>query len=293
MDRFESLASDYFDGSLGSQDAAELAAILREDPRRKRIFIDLVQQDRLLGVDLGSESDEELARKILAEIEGGDTGHFVNRVLKRLPPPDAGPARATRSRRLPPVSPTRSGWRVRTVAAAAAAAVLLGLIGYGFFFPSAPELPGVTATVESVVGKVAAPEGRAVRVGEELSPGQTITTIGPGSAVTWSYPDRTRIELGGDASLRFQTQAEAVSGISLLLHRGLLRAEVARQPSGRPFLVRSRFAETRVLGTKFALWADADSTRLEVEEGRVRFIRDGDSRRQGVEVGPGEKALAS
>jgi len=78
---------------------------------------------------------------------------------------------------------------------------------------------------------------------------------------------------------------------SLRLERGFLRADVARQPAGLPFLVRSRFAEVRVLGTRFDFWAEAESTRLEVTEGKVRFLRDGDSK--GLDVGAGEKAAAT
>ena len=56
MDRFEVLATEYFDGDLDPQAAAELAAILREDPKKKRFFLELYQQNRLLEIDLAPDS---------------------------------------------------------------------------------------------------------------------------------------------------------------------------------------------------------------------------------------------
>ncbi|HVR85820.1 MAG TPA: FecR family protein [Planctomycetota bacterium] len=285
--RFEALVSEYFDGRLSPQDAVELAAIIRQDSGKKRLFLELVQQNRLLEVDFGADSEPELVRKILAEIDGGDTGQFVNTVMKGL---DAPKSPAVRNRPKGALPARRLPWKLR--AGLAAAAVLGGLLGY-VLYPSTPEILPVTARVDAVVGDVTLVGGRRIHVGDEIGAGQTLETVGPASSATLSYPDRTRIDLGGDASVRFQADVRGPRGKSLRMNRGFLRADVAKQVPGLPFLIRSTFAEARVLGTKFDLWADAESTRLEVSQGKVRLIRDGDSKPEGVDVGPGEKAVAS
>ncbi|HLY74572.1 MAG TPA: FecR family protein, partial [Planctomycetota bacterium] len=286
-DRFEALASEYFDGSLGAQDAAELAGLLRQDPEKKRQFLDMVQQNRLLEVDFGAGSEADLVRKILAEIEGGDTGQFVNTVLKGL---DATRAPGVRKRARAAVPARRPPWR--RWGGFTAAAVVLGIIGYAFY-ASTPEVAPVMARVDRIAGDVTLTGGRRAQVGDGIGPGQILDTVGASSSASLSYPDHTRIDLGGDASVRFQADPRGPLGKSLRLDRGFLRAEVTKQAPGLPFLIRSTFAEARVLGTRFDLWADRESTRLEVAEGRVRFIRDGDSKPQGIDVGPGEQAVAS
>ncbi|HEV3026052.1 MAG TPA: FecR family protein, partial [Planctomycetota bacterium] len=285
--RFEALVSEYFDGSLSAQDSVELATIIRQDPEKKRLFLELVQQNRLLEIDFGADSEPELLRKILAEIEGGDTGQFVNTVMKGL---DAPKLSAARKRPKRAVTAKQTPWKLW--AGLAAAAILCGLLGY-VFSPSTLETRPVTARVDAVAGEVTLTGGRRVRVGDEIGAGLTLETTGPASSATLTYADRTRIDLGGDASVRFQADVRGPLGKSLWMNRGFLHADVAKQVPGLPFLIRSNFAEARVLGTKFDLWTDPESTRLEVAEGKVRFIRDGDSKPQGVDVGPGEKAVAS
>jgi hypothetical protein len=287
MDRFEALVSECLDGKLAPRDAAELAALLRQDPSKKRMFLEMLQQNRLLEVDFGSDSEPELIRKILSEIEGRDTGQFVNTVLKGL---DTAKPAGARLRPVAAIPRKRSPWKFW--AGLAAAAVMAGLLGYAFY-PSTQDIPPVTARVDRVAGEVILSGGRRLRVGDQIGTGLTLESLGTESSASLSYPDHTRIDLGGDASVRFQADSRGPLGKSLLMIRGFLHAEVTKQAAGLPFQIRSSFAEARVLGTKFNLWTDPETTRLEVAEGRVRFIRDGDSKPQGVDVGPGEKAVAT
>ncbi len=173
---------------------------------------------------------------------------------------------------------------------AAAAALVLGL---GWFYQTPSPLPPVpvAARVEKFAGVVTLGSGRSIRTGQDLAAGETLDTVGASSAAILIYPDRTRVELGGDASLRLQQDPRGPQGKSLLLQKGFLRATVSPQPPGLPLLVRSRFAEVRVVGTKFDFWSEPELTRVEVTEGKVRFIREGDSK--GVDVGAGERAAAT
>ncbi len=56
----------------------------------------------------------------------------------------------------------------------------------------------------------------------------------------------------------------------------MLRADVVRQPIGRPLVIDTPNATVRVLGTRFELHADEQSgTQLDLVSGRVELVRDG------------------
>jgi ferric-dicitrate binding protein FerR (iron transport regulator) len=77
----------------------------------------------------------------------------------------------------------------------------------------------------------------------------SLITLAPGAALAVDNHDRMR------------------------LVRGSLRADVAHQDPRSPLQFAAADAEATVIGTRLALWTDATSTRLEVQEGRVRFGR--------------------
>jgi hypothetical protein len=293
MDRFDSLASEYFDGTLERGEAAELAEMLRRDPERKRLFLEMYEQNRLLSVDLGPPSEVALARKVLEEIEQG--GPAV--VLRKIE--GSGKAGAGgRGKRVAP--PPRRGVPWKVWVAACAGVLVLGVSAL-FLSSSDPGTPPQPARLEKGLGEVTVrgPTGprRTMRAGEEVLPGQILETVGAASSALLSYPDRTRLEVGGNASIRFQPDPQAPLGKRLEVSQGVLRATVAKQPPDLPFVVHSRWAESRVLGTKFVLSVDSDSTHLAVAEGRVRFAAAPDAKSSGggpgVEVGSGEQAAAN
>jgi hypothetical protein len=71
----------------------------------------------------------------------------------------------------------------------------------------------------------------------------------------------------------------------------MLVADVAKQPAEKSMILRTPQAEVAVLGTRFTLAAEKESTRLQVEEGAVRFTRTED--RQSIEVRSGYQAVAA
>jgi hypothetical protein len=152
--------------------------------------------------------------------------------------------------------------------------------------PSAPpprstEAPAVVARVERVQGDV-----RGARAGDALLAGQGLETGDRGNASV-RYPDGTCLELGAEAAARGFADGDA--GKRLELDRGALSADVRRQPAGRSFVILTPHAEVRVLGTRFSLLVEPDSTRLETREGRVRATRREDG--AAVEVGPDHYAV--
>jgi hypothetical protein len=126
-----------------------------------------------------------------------------------------------------------------------------------------------------------------VRAGQSLLAGEGLECEGPRSAALLIFADRTRVELGGDTQLRELTERDATRGRRLFIEKGIVKAEVARQPAGLATVFETPHGEARVLGTTLALHVDADpkkGTRLEVEEGRVE-LKNGAGRTAQVESG--------
>jgi hypothetical protein len=111
----------------------------------------------------------------------------------------------------------------------------------------------------------------------DVYPEETLSVDRPGELV---YPDSTRIRLAARSVVRI-----GASGKRVRLQSGRLEARIARQPRGEPFTFDSAHAEVEVLGTRLLLQADAASTRVEVDEGAVRFVRKTDGRSIRVSAG--------
>jgi hypothetical protein len=153
--------------------------------------------------------------------------------------------------------------------------------------PEAPRVPVETkvaaARIESITGEAFHSSRKALRVGQDLLPGEGVRTGDAGSTAVIVFPDQTRIEVGANTTV-------AARGKRVSLDKGHLRAQVARQPADRPMEVSTPHAEAKVLGTTLRLHV-AGATRLEVVEGKVGLK----SRISGaaVEVAAGHYAVAA
>ncbi len=127
------------------------------------------------------------------------------------------------------------------------------------------------------------PERAAARAGGALLSGQGLETGTPGGAVL-KLPDGTRVELMPGTSI-----GEAKSA-RMNLRSGALAAQVVRRPPGDPLVFSTPHAEMTVLGTALRILVEADRTRLEVAEGKVRLRRTLDGR--SVDVAAGQFAVA-
>jgi hypothetical protein len=105
------------------------------------------------------------------------------------------------------------------------------------------------------------------------------------------YPDHTVLEIGGDTAVSSLTDKKDKARKLVTLDRGTLVADVAKQPHEKSMILRTPQAEVAVLGTKFMLQAQKEETRLQVEEGAVRFTRTED--RKSIEVRSGFFAVAA
>jgi ferric-dicitrate binding protein FerR (iron transport regulator) len=150
-----------------------------------------------------------------------------------------------------------------------------------------PKTQIAVATVERVDGAVfLLSEGARspIRAGLDLLPGQGLEAAGTAVVV---YADRTRLELSAGTEAR---DFVAANGKRLFVARGVVQAEVSKQPAGQPMVFATPHGEATVLGTTLRLAVEAASTRLEVKEGKVRLTpKDG----KGAEVVSGHFAVAS
>ncbi len=155
----------------------------------------------------------------------------------------------------------------------------------------APEKPTVVtlAKVDRVIGPatlVASDGRRALKTGQDLLPDQGLEA-GPRGFVSVRYPDETRFDLSADSAIERLSDPK---GKLIQFSRGTLSVTVTRQPAGRPMTIRTPHAEATVLGTQLSVIVTADSTRLEVREGKVRLTRTDNA---SIDVSAGHMAVAA
>lgn len=201
---------------------------------------------------------------LLAELEGALRGErllpdFGTGVLSRIR--ERGTERIME--RVRATSPAWNRRRSRPWAVAAAALFLAALL---------PALGGPSALARVVEGDPDAVllRGGAAQAavdGLRLQAGDVLRTGARGIV----------LQLEGEATrLRIVSLSELAlrAGKRIELREGEIEAEVAPQADGRPLVLAAAHATAEVLGTRLRLSAAPEATRLEVDEGRVRFVRE-------------------
>jgi ferric-dicitrate binding protein FerR (iron transport regulator) len=186
---------------------------------------------------------------------------------------------------LPFVPPHRGRHRLLLVAAGLAAALLIAALA---LWPTQrsedPADSQNLARVVEVIGdaEILTSSGDAIKAdsGRELFPGQTLRTGSDESYAVVEYRDATRLELTPDTVIRL-----AAGDKKVYLSQGMVRAEVPRQPKGKPMVLATPHAEIRVQDTRFASSIAPQATRVELEQGRLQFTRQADG--QTIEVPAG------
>lgn len=158
--------------------------------------------------------------------------------------------------------------------------------------PPAPPVPAPQPKEEPVVKpaptKVESSPVLAWLESAELRDGATVESAG---VAVVRFADGTRVELSGEAKLHEKLTGKRAAGKGVTLVRGMLTADVSKQPAGQAFLFMTPQAEVQVLGTKLSISSGAE-TRVDVQEGQVRVasLKSGQavtvSAGQGTEVGP-------
>jgi hypothetical protein len=251
--------SDFLAGEIMPEELAALQSHQAECPPCRAELDRLILQDRALAELAGESLSESLRARVRSGLAGVRRG------------------------------PGKRRWMF------AAAAAFVAVVGATLIWRirSTQEAPTI-ASVEHVRGEVliTSSDGEDLAAeGVALGAGQGLRTVGSRSLVLVRLLDGTEFELGGESAL--DRIDETPAGKAALLSRGTLRASVAPQPAGRPMTIASPQASATVLGTRLQLIVDpkARSTRLEVEEGKVRLARMQDG--QKVDVSAGSFALAA
>ena len=174
-----------------------------------------------------------------------------------------------------------------SLAALATCLVVVAAVGFWYFGPAMgePVLAGIQGTglsLERASQSLPALAGTRFQAGDVLRTPDNVT-----AAVSFA-PERTLITVQPGTVLK----VVATSGAKrFALLAGELEATVARQRPFQPMRLVTPQAEARVLGTKFSLRVNTNSTRLEVTEGKVRLTRGSDGAK--VKVPAGYYAIAA
>lgn len=164
------------------------------------------------------------------------------------------------------ILPRHSASRLWAGALAAVASLLVTLVALG---PTQAPHARLTDASGAVTWKPSLQAiGVLARPGLPLRDG-FLETLTADSSARVQLADGTQLTLTGNALLRLGFK----EGKILELARGGLSADVRPQPTGHPLLVGTPEARLTVLGTRFLLESQAQSTRLEVTEGLVRMER--------------------
>jgi len=144
------------------------------------------------------------------------------------------------------------------------------------------------AELRDLKGKVLV-ERLPAKSAQGLSAGEGVVTVGKDAFAVIVFPDGTSVELRGETEVR---DLSVEKGKRLFLARGTLDASVMKQPPERPMVIETPQAEAKVLGTTLRLQVDAraESTLLEVDEGKVRLTRTTDQKTLDVAAGSGALA---
>jgi ferric-dicitrate binding protein FerR (iron transport regulator) len=259
--KLDELVLDYLADDIADRDFVELEARLRDEPRARRRFAELSEEEVTLW-QMASALEEETGAAKLAAVA---------------------------------TAPARRAWRSRLLwaAGAAVAAAAAILVGVWFMRPPAQVGPGGDAlTPAEPVIEVAAAEGRAELVADSgarpLSAGETLQ---PGAKLRTADGGTLKLKLpgGSDVEMRAGTELTLGGKARLTLSSGEIRAEVAARPEDDPLTVTTPDAEVRVLGTVFRLGAWSQGSCLRVISGRVSLRRLADG--QTVEVAGGQHAV--
>lgn len=159
--------------------------------------------------------------------------------------------------------------------------------------PPKPVTISVVAVLDRAEGEVFV-GGAPAKAGQEIRHAQGIECKGARSWALLSYPDKTRMEIEGDTLVREILGREPGKGLRILIDRGAVKADVAKQPAGQPLIFETPHGDAKVLGTTLRLSVDPDpkkGTRLDVEEGKVE-LRNSAGKAALVEAGHSAVAAA-
>jgi len=235
---WQSVIGRYLDGVAAPDEVASLSAQLESDAETRKLYLQMARVHATLTADDLPESSEEsgIACQACGDLSGA----------------------GGRPRR----------WLAMSGIAAAVAIALVA--GFLLMRPSA-EPAIVTITEMNGALQWTGDGGRVVRDFDAGSsfPGGTLESLSADSWAVLTFRDGSTVTVSGQSTLTISEDQQK----QIHLRKGSVSARVAAQTQGRPMLIHTPTAKLEVLGTQLNVEAEAASTTLRVNEGRVRATR--------------------
>ncbi len=258
------LLERYLDDTISAPEIDRLLELLRGDEAFRKELVQALRMRGLLAAGIGPDpSCERLAEVVQIAIPSG-------RAL------DAAVLEKIRERGLKPARRAAKWARVAAVVAAGWAVA----IGVWIVLHDPPPVRITAASADVRVERRG--ESFVARPGVALHAGDLVRVPERGWA-SIRYEDASTLDLGSEAALLLESRE--IEPKRVRLTRGVLSADVAPQPAGRPMILASPHAETKVLGTRFRLSVALETTRLVMHHGTAAFAN--------VEVTTGQAATAA
>ncbi|MFC1672173.1 FecR domain-containing protein [Planctomycetota bacterium] len=258
LGRFDRLFEKYIDGTLSEEEENELCRLAEADTHLACRLAERLRQH------------SQLAR---LQLDG-----VLARMREELP---AGPA----SVRKPVLR------RIAWISIAACITLIVGALAYDHY-QERKFMDNIVARIVEAGGRVSVRRGDVVVIaipGSGILPGDMLATS-PDGNITLRYDgEETLVRMKKNTIVGVLEAA----GKTLRVDAGEIEASVAPQPKDRPMIVTTAHARVEVLGTRFTLAARPGATRVEVEEGLVRFSRADSDQSIDLAEGYGAEALSS
>jgi ferric-dicitrate binding protein FerR (iron transport regulator) len=235
---WQSVIARHLDGVASPDEVAELSGEIETDADTRKLYLQMARVHATLAADDLPESSAE------DEIS--------------CPACENLPGSGARS------------WRPLALSGIAAAVLIALTAGFLLMRPSAEP---TIATITKMNGALqwTGDGGRVVgdlKAGDPLH-GGTLESLSADSWAVLTFRDESTITVVGKSVLTISEGKQK----QIRLREGSVSARVVPQPPGRPMLIHTPTAKLEVLGTQLNVDAEATSTTLHVNEGRVRAIR--------------------
>lgn len=260
-DAMAPLIEAYLDGSIDADSAERLATVLREDSAQGRQIREQIAFAGLIGQACDATDADAVQRAVSERIDAQGSASALVRAVQQSIGEHV----------------VRQRWQRRVALAAILALLVLG--GGILMQATRPELGRITAST-AAASVIRDGVDRPATADFILQPGDVL--VAPDAvALTYRHGVRLQVESG---------RGTVVDHAHFTLEDGQLTAEVPRQPEGTAFIITTPQAEVRVVGTRFSVTADANSSRIDLHEGEVILVRRHDGR--SLTLHAGEYAVA-
>ncbi|MBC8372540.1 MAG: FecR domain-containing protein [Planctomycetes bacterium] len=235
---WQSAIGRHLDGVAAPDEVASLSAQLESDAETRKLYLEMARvHATLVANDLPESSAEDgIACEACGDLSGAGN---------------------------------RPG---RWLALSGIAAAIAGALVAGFLLTRPSDEPAI-ATITEMNGALQW-TGDGGRIVGDLEAGDTVRggTLESLSADSWAvltFRDGSTVTVSGQSTLTISEDQQK----QIHFRKGSMSAHVAAQRQGRPMLIHTPTAKLEVLGTQLNVDAEAASTTLRVNEGRVRATR--------------------